>query len=381
MTPEATLLLSCLLLLTCFACAAGPGSGEEGAADEASAERPEQAAAGVPAEIRYQEIREPQSGMVQAVSPVPASWEVQPEGSRISMTGPGGVTLYRTETTSFTWSDDPFAQQSARQMGHQVVPPLPLDRVLAQMVEPAARAQGNRLLRSYPVPEIEGFWQRFVAGMVQTGNQRQVRALGTEWTDDRGQRTFVSLVQSITRDPQGLILWTLQTTSLAAPEDAFDEARIAYLYAVGNTRLNPDWQQMANGRLVGQIQRDRAFHDDMMARSRSAHLQRMAAIEQAGRTARQVGNTYSEILDINHAGYLNRDSIQSGGHAATIDAIGERTLIGNHETGEHYRVDAGSNYYWVGNDGRYFGTDDPLYDPRTDQRVNDVEWTKFVTER
>jgi hypothetical protein len=61
--------------------------------------------------------------------------------------------------------------------------------------------------------------------------------------------------------------------------------------------------------------------------------------------------------------------------------IGERSLIANHETGEHYKVDAGSNYYWVGNDGRYFGTDDPLYDPRTDQRVNEIDWTKFVVER
>lgn len=369
------------LLLGCLSCVSGPGGDEEGAAEEPSAETsavaPAQAAQ---ASIRYHEIRDPRSGMVQAVSPIPASWEVHPEGSPVSMSGPGGVTIYRTETSRFAWSDDPFGQQSAAQLGHRVVPPLPLDEVLRQMVQPAAQAQGNRLLRAYPVPEIEGFWARFTAGMVETGSRRQVRALGTEWTDDRGTRSFVNLVQSITADGSS-VFWTLQTTSLEAPEEAFEEARAAFVYAVGNTQINPQWQQMMNGQLVGQLRQDQAFHEQMMEQSRAAHRQRMAAIEQAGRAARQVGNTYSEILDINHAGYLSRDSMNSAGHSATIDAIGERSLIGNHETGEHYLVDAGSKYYWVGNDGRYFGTDNPLYDPRTDQRVNDVDWSKFVTER
>lgn len=66
---------------------------------------------------------------------------------------------------------------------------------------------------------------------------------------------------------------------------------------------------------------------------------------------------------------------------AKIETIGERTVIGNHETGEHYKVDAGSHHYWVGNDGSYFGTDNALYDPRVDDRIGRVEWTKLVNER
>lgn len=366
------------LLLACLACVAAPGGGEEAVAGEAAGDSSAEAPA--EASVRYHQVLDPKTGMVQAVSPIPTSWEVHPDGAPLAMSGPDGVTVYPTETTQFAWAQDPFAQQSARQLGHQLAPPLPLEEVLRQMVEPAARAQGNRLVRAYPVPEIEGFWQRFEAGMLQTGTQRRVRALGTEWTDDRGTMTFVSIVQMIYAEGPS-ILWTLQTTSLAAPEEAFEEARAAYVYAAGNTQINPQWQRMRNGQLAGEMQQNDAFWQDAMARSRAAHQQRMAAIEQAGRTARQVGDTYSEILDINHAGYLSRDSMNSAGHSATIDGIGERSLIGNHETGEHYLVDAGSKYYWVGNDGSYFGTDDPLYDPRTDRRVNEVDWTKFVTER
>ena len=380
MIPDSVSILTLsALLLACVSCVAAPADGgEEGGAGEAAGEA--SASSPVEASVRYHQVVDPRTGIVQAVSPIPASWEVHPEGAPLAMSGPDGVKVHRTETAQFAWAHDAFGQDSARQLGHRVVPPLPLDEVVRQMVEPAARAQGNRLVRAYPVPEIEGFWQRFAAGMLQTGAQRQVRAVGTEWTDDRGTMTFVAIVQTINAQGNSII-WTLQTTSLEAPEEVFEEARAAYVYAAGNTQINPQWQQAMNGQLAGQLQRNDAFWEDAMARSRAAHQQRMAAIEQAGRSARQIGDTYSEILDINHAGYLSRDSMNSAGHSATIDSIGERSLIGNHETGEHYLVDAGSKYYWVGNDGRYFGTDDPLYDPRTDQRVNDVDWTKFVTER
>jgi hypothetical protein len=370
-----------ILSLLAFACVACfPPRGADDATPENSAGEREDSTAQAATQLEYHEIRDPNNGMVQAVSPFPASWEVQPTGSAVYMSGPSGVKLYRTETTNFAWADDPFDRQSAAQMGHKVAPPLPLEEVLRQMVEPAARAQGNRLLRAYPVPEIEGYWARFAAGMVDTGSRRQIRALGTEWTNGQGTRTFVSLVQTVLHKPPSTF-WTLQTTSLAAPEEAFEEARAGYVYAVGNTQINPQWQQVMNGQLVGQLRQNQAFHEDMMAKSRAAHQQRMAAIEQWGNTARSVGQTYSDILDINHAGYLTRDSMNSAGHSATIDAIGERTVIGNHETGEHYTVDAGSRYYWVGNDGTYFGTDNPLYDPRVDDRVSGVEWSKFVNER
>lgn len=141
------------------------------------------------------------------------------------------------------------------------------------------------------------------------------------------------------------------------------------------------WQQFMNGRLQGQIRANEDFARRMMEASRSAHQQRMAPIAAQGRTSRSVARACSDILDINHAGYLERDSSNSAGHSALIDAVGERALIGHHETGEHYRVEDGSRYYWVGSDGTYFGTDNPLYDPMTDQRINDVQWTRFVKEQ
>lgn len=331
--------------------------------------------------IQYHETIDRNNGMVQAISPFPADWQVRqmPDGT-LAATGPNGIRLHPTEISRFAWSQDPFTQQTIVQMGQRLSPVLPLEQILEEQIRPAAAAQGNRLVRSYPTPEIEGFWVRFGTGMAQTGSQRRWQAVGSDWTDGRGTKTFVSIVQTIFRKQQ-ILYWILQTTSLEAPEEAFEEAKRAYVYAVGNTQINPQWQQMKNGQLTGQIRANESFARDMMARSRAAHQQRMAAIRSSGNTARSVGETYSDILDISHDGYLKRDDMTSAGQAHLVDAIGERSIIANHETGEHYQVDAGAKYYWVGNDATYFGTDNPLYDPRTDQRVNDVEWTKFVVER
>ncbi len=332
-------------------------------------------------EIRYHEIRDRDNGMVQAIAPIPADWRVdESQQGPVFMSGPGGITVYRTQTDRFAWSPDPFMQQTIMQSGQQLSPVVPLEQILEQHVKPAFASQGGRLLRSYPIPEVEGFWMRFGEGMVQTGSRRQWRALGSDWEDGNGNMTFVTLVQAVFEQPSHLS-WILQSTSMEAPAEAFDEAKRDYLYAVGNTRINPDWQRRMNGQLQGQIRENESFARTMMESSRAAHRERMAAIEAAGNTARSVGQTYSEILDISHAGYLKRDDINSAGHTRTINAIGERTLIGNHETGEHYNVQAGSKYYWVGSDGTYFGTDNALYDPTIDRRINEVQWTKFVVEQ
>ena len=89
---------------------------------------------------------------------------------------------------------------------------------------------------------------------------------------------------------------------------------------------------------------------------------------------------YSEISDISHAGYLKRSDINNAGHSKSVNMIGERTVIANHETNEHYNVQSGNKYYWVNNNGEYFGTDNSLYDPRIDNKINGSEWVKFEKE-
>jgi len=130
-------------------------------------------------------------------------------------------------------------------------------------------------------------------------------------------------------------------------------------------------------RSVGEI---KSYWEEAGRISRDAHQQRMQAIQARGSAAKSVGDTYSDILDISHQGYLSRDSINSGGHSHSVNAIQNTTLIGSNSTGEHYSVDRNNSYYWVNGDGKYIGTDNPLFDPRTNPVTREESWSKFHKE-
>lgn len=356
-------------------------SGGGGLLDDAEGSFPSAEAAPVATEMQYHALEDPRTGMVQALTPYPADWTItQLPNGQTSIEGPGGIRIHPTKSLEFAWSDDPFARQTATQMGKAVAPPAALEQIVEQNLRPAAAQQGDELVRSYPLPEFEAFLRRLDAGMVKTGSHRQFLSLGTDWTDGRTRRSFVSVVR-MTVQQGAMTIWILQTTRLEAPEELFAKAKADFLYAVGNTHINPQWLQAANGQVVHDIKSHQQLASEMMEQSRQAHQRRMATIHSQGSPATSVGATYGDILDISHQGYLKRDDIQSGGHQHQVDAIGGRSVIANHETGEHYGVPSGASQYWVRDDAYYLGTDDILFDPNLNPKMNQHQWTRFVVER
>ncbi len=107
----------------------------------------------------------------------------------------------------------------------------------------------------------------------------------------------------------------------------------------------------------------------------------MNAILARGKSSSNIAKINSDILDINHAGYLKRDSMVSAGQAKTIDMLSGSSIITNPTTGEHYRVEAGANHYWVNNEGKFFNTENPLIDPRTDINISNQQWEKYEVVR
>ncbi|MCF8238224.1 MAG: hypothetical protein K9I85_08725 [Saprospiraceae bacterium] len=328
---------------------------------------------------KYHEFIDPNNGLVQARYPIPKSWKVHHPDDPIYIEGPGKLTVYKAVTENFAWSTNPMMQQTLQMNGQRIAQPMNTQQVLRQMVQPNAEAQGYTLLKTYPLPEVSGLWQRLINAMPNTGSVRRVEALGTEWTTGNGRKSLIVLVQHQVAQQQ-TVFWTVQTTEMEVDPSQFDQAKTAYFYSSANAQLNPQWIQYMNGKLVGDIQKSNQFWAQATAQSAAAHQQRMSAIAARGQTALSTGKTYSDILDISHQGYLNRSSINDAGHAKTVRSINETTLIGNHESGEHYDVPAGSNYYWVSGDGYYLGTDNALLDPNIDKRLNDKNWTKFAHE-
>lgn len=329
---------------------------------------------------KYNEFIDPTNGLVQARYPIPVSWTVHSTESPVYIEGKNNLKVYKTELEQFAWSNDPMMQQTLQMNGQVLAQPMNTRQLLEQFVRPNAEAQGYTFLKSYDLPEVAGFYQRLFTAMPNTGTQRQAEALGTEWETASGSRSFVLLVRTRFVGQQA-VQWNVQTTELETMPGYFTEAIHAYCYSLANAQLNPQWIQAMNGQLIGNIQETNKFWAQASAQSAAAHQQRMQAITARGNAALSAGKTYSDILDISHKGYLNRSNINDAGHAKTVRAINETTLIGNHETGEHYDVPSGSNYYWVSDDGFYLGTDNALLDPNTDKRMNEKQWTKFAVEK
>ena len=271
-------------------------------------------------------------------------------------------------------------QETLQMTGQMLARPMNNRQVLSQFLQPNVEAQGYIFLKSSELPEISGFWQRLFNAMPNTGSQRQVEAWGTEWKTRKGTKSLIMLVRyQFTK--QQTILWNIQTTELETEPGYFEKAKNAYLYAAANAQINPQWMQYVNGQMMGNIRKTNEFWARATAQSASAHKQRMNAIAARGKTSKSIGDTYSSILDISHKGYLTRSNINNSGHSHTTRAISGTTVIGNHETGEHYSVSSGSNYYWVSKDGIYIGTDNALFNPNTDRRLRDEDWTKFAVEQ
>jgi len=85
-----------------------------------------------------------------------------------------------------------------------------------------------------------------------------------------------------------------------------------------------------------------------------------ANVRTAGRLAQIQSDTNREINDMMAEGYRRRSAIQDRTQEKWSRAMRGETLIGDPNTGQHFEVPSGHDYYWRVNGGEQFvGTDQP----------------------
>jgi len=330
--------------------------------------------------LKYNNVYDATNGMVVCQIPLPESWNYNAnKNAEITIKAPNNVIVNKTEVQNYAYAKDAFALESLQLVSAPnitISPVYSLQEILQNYIVPLAQSQGQTLINSYKLPSVLGFWNRFESGLLRTGSKKQYHVLGSDWKDAQGNKLFLVLVQLIL-DKGQFVNWTLQSTQLEAPEAYFDTAKKAFIHGLSNTQINMKWQQFTNNKLLRNIQNNQTYWANATRQSRVAHNQRMAVIQSRGDAIRKVGKIYSDVLDINHAGFLKRSNLNAATHAKTIDAIAGNATISNMATGESYKVEDGSEYYWVNANGEYFGTNNAFYDPRIDKKINNSEWTQF----
>ncbi len=321
----------------------------------------------------FHDIADRSDGMIERRVPLPPGWHVDAEHNFV---GPEGMRTVSPLFYSFMYSSDPFAMETIRMMGNQAVAPLmSLDDYLQSAVVPALEQRGYKLITRYAMPEMVTYMRRGFALSPAIAN-RDWRSMGTEWERRDGKRSLIVLTQSV-RHAGDLLQWSISSLELEAPPARLEHAKSVLLQALAGTQFNPQWQQREENKLQAGRARSEQFWGEATRQSAAAHQSRMQAIQSRAASSAAVANTYSEILDINHAGYLNRSSMVDAGQTRSVNVTSGHAVIGHGESGERYRVESGSSHYWVNSRGEYFGTDNSLYDPRTDQRISDQQWTPF----
>ncbi|WP_133240799.1 hypothetical protein [Marixanthomonas spongiae] len=314
-------------------------------------------------DIRLFEIRDPKTGMVSATIPFPSDWQQIYNDREWTFKGSNDIKVSGEFGKHFMYGT-PYGQYSGNTRN-----PMELQQIIDEFFMPVAQQTNRSLLTTYEVPKVAQTTHGFRTRLWQYApSQQSTKAYAMEWQDTKGMK-YITVLNVFNDQSQLGSNWGFYGKFLQAPSQDFQRAKKAFLYGLENMEYNPKYIAVHN---QNEINRANIRN--------TAHQQRMAAIKARGNASQSIAKTYSEISDISHAGFLKRSNINSNGHSKTINTIGERTVIGNHNTGEHYNVQAGSKYYWVNNNGEYFGTDNSLFDPRIDNKINGTEWVKFEKE-
>jgi len=326
--------------------------------------------------LKLFEVRDA-DGRICSRVPLPDDWRMNDlGGGRYELAAPGGVKANATESASYAWSDDPFMRETMARAGSQLAPVLEIERIVREGIEPEAERQGYRLQGTRELPQLQAFWQAFLAAMPATGNRRSARVLATDWRGPDDARSCIVVLQTIVASGAS-VSWSVQTTELEAPAARFDAACRTWLDGLTHTQVDRGWQRAKGMELTASMRHVQDQSRRWMQLSARQHQQRMADIAAAGRTALQAGRTSSDILDQGHASYRRRSAVRDAGHAHSVDGVLERTVVTHPESGQRYHVQAGHRFYWSDGNGGYFGTDDANFDPRLDPALRHLPWVRM----
>ena len=317
-------------------------------------------------------VKDPNTGMVSQQIPYPASWKVSEatQGNSPAITGPGGVKVYYWGGEMFTYSNDPYTQQSYQMAGMPMRQPVAIDTYVQQDVAQVMGKKGMRLVKQYPLPQVAASNQAYQSQLYSTEPTRDhYSSMGTEWTDAKGELTFMVVNMRVSQS-QSLVFWNTNMQLVSAEKGAMAGAQAALINSIVNTRYNP--QQIA------------AYNANEQRKHSQSQTQFNAQQQENRRHFDQRQQIHRETQDyVNKAStdaYNYRQEVNDGLQHSFNNYINDENTVRDNSTGERYQVQTGANQYWMNNNNEYIQSNDALYNPNQDQNVWDQQWKETEIE-
>lgn len=317
-------------------------------------------------------VNDQKTGMVSQWVPLPSSWKIEQSANSngLAITGPGGVRVYYRPGGTYTYSNDPYVQQTYRMAGIAMRAPVDIETYMQQDLAPYMAKMGMRLVKQYPLPQVAAKNEAYSAQLFKAAPAREVHvSMGSDWVNSKGEPVFV-LVNMMTSMDQNGAYWNALLQMIESEPAGMEQAKAALIYSILNTQYNP--QQIA------------AYNADLQRENSQSWAQHNAQMQDNKRNFDQRQQTYRETQDhinkSNMDAYNYRQQVNDGiQHSFNNYMMDEKTVRDNN-TGERYQVETGANQYWMNNNNEYIKSNDAFYDPNLDQNVNNQQWQETEIE-
>ncbi len=308
-------------------------------------------------------------GMVMVELPFPSTWKiVRNHGpNEPSIIGPHGTKVFDFPGKSFLFTNDPSMRQTYQRVGQPLRAMPGIDALVREDLVPWSANLGLRYLRHYEIPELSKIDQWYNDQLFKAvPGKTKVTVIGSDWENQNGEPHFL-LTHLVVGSSAGLQTWFYSCNGMQAEKAHFETVKKQLIFALANGRYNPE-QIMAYNQREAQ----------KAGQSWAAHNQRMAANQAAFEASQRAHvNRSNAINDAIMSGWRERNAVSDKAQERFIDTINEKTNVVDPTTGQSFKVDSGSNNYWMNRDGKYISTDHSTYDPNLDELMNRQHWQKL----
>lgn len=299
--------------------------------------------------------------------PFPNGWETKAaRNGEPSITGPNGVKVIDYPLKNYLYVSDPQMQQLYYQTGQQLRPWPGLDEVVQQDIKQWGESQGWQFVsyKEYPeVAKVDQWYSDQLYKAVPT--QTKTIAVGSEWKKADGQPYFTITHINISNSA-GMQTWYFFSSGLEAESNAFEKAKNQFVFSLANARYALEPIMAYNESEAQKAGQSWAAFNKRMA-------QNQANFEAQQRAHVNKTNAINESIMEN---WRQNNASSDKQQEQFINTINEQTKVSD-GSGNQYKVASHSNYYWMNNDGKYFGTDIQNYNPNLDENMNNQNWQEL----
>ncbi len=302
-------------------------------------------------------------GGVAATIPMLSSWKFINGG----IAGPNGIKITDFRGGNYMVNYDQSMQQIYNQSGQQMRELPSIDQLIQEDFIPWANNRGLQFVKSYEIPEVGKIDKWYSDQLYKAMPSRSdVKAYGIDWKTNDGKPYFV-IVHVNASNTQNMQNWYYFYSGLEADPEYFETAKKQYIFSLANTRYNLEPIAAYNKAEMQRIGQNWAAFNQRMAQNQSTFEANQRAFV----------NKSDAINDAIMSGWKASNASSDKQQEQRIDGIYERTNVQNTETGQTYKVQEGSNQYWMNNNEEYIGTQLQGYNPNSDENMNEQKWQEL----